>query len=93
MTQIVLFMYVFLQAQVDIVKCVHWHSVPFLSLQVFKKAPTHFPHFFKCVMESCLSGEQLGLPLKEQTVLLLFLDHCFNSLVSYQSLAILNNLL
>uniref|UniRef100_A0A672MSB9 Intron-binding protein aquarius n=1 Tax=Sinocyclocheilus grahami TaxID=75366 RepID=A0A672MSB9_SINGR len=56
--------------------------------EVFKKAPTHFPHFFKCVMESCLSGEQLGLPLKEQTVLLLFLDHCFNSLVSYQSLAI-----
>ncbi len=31
MTRIVLFMYVFLQAQVDIVKCVHWHSVPFLS--------------------------------------------------------------
>ncbi|KAI2654745.1 RNA helicase aquarius [Labeo rohita] len=48
--------------------------------EVFKKAPTHFPHFFKCVMESCLSGEQLGLSLKEQTVLLLFLDHCFNSL-------------
>uniref|UniRef100_A0A9J8CR56 RNA helicase aquarius n=1 Tax=Cyprinus carpio carpio TaxID=630221 RepID=A0A9J8CR56_CYPCA len=48
--------------------------------EVFKRAPTHFPHFFKCVMESCLSGEQLGLPLKEQTVLLLFLDHCFNSL-------------
>uniref|UniRef100_A0A671N5H9 Aquarius intron-binding spliceosomal factor n=1 Tax=Sinocyclocheilus anshuiensis TaxID=1608454 RepID=A0A671N5H9_9TELE len=47
---------------------------------VFKRAPTHFPHFFKCVMESCLSGEQLGLSLKEQTVLLLFLDHCFNSL-------------
>uniref|UniRef100_A0A673HDG2 Aquarius intron-binding spliceosomal factor n=1 Tax=Sinocyclocheilus rhinocerous TaxID=307959 RepID=A0A673HDG2_9TELE len=46
----------------------------------FKRAPTHFPHFFKCVMESCLSGEQLGLSLKEQTVLLLFLDHCFNSL-------------
>uniref|UniRef100_A0A8C2HN02 Aquarius intron-binding spliceosomal factor n=1 Tax=Cyprinus carpio TaxID=7962 RepID=A0A8C2HN02_CYPCA len=35
-----------------------------------------------CVMESCLSGEQLGLSLKEQTVLLLFLDHCFNSLVN-----------
>uniref|UniRef100_A0A8C1TIK3 RNA helicase aquarius n=1 Tax=Cyprinus carpio TaxID=7962 RepID=A0A8C1TIK3_CYPCA len=48
--------------------------------EVFKRAPAHFPHFFKCVMESCLSGEQLGLPLKEQTVLLLFLDHCFNSL-------------
>lgn len=61
--------------------------------QVFKRAPAHFPHFFKCVMESCLSGEQLGLSLKEQTVLLLFLDHCFNSLVNNQSSAIVNNLL
>ncbi|NP_956758.2 RNA helicase aquarius [Danio rerio] len=48
--------------------------------EVFKKAPTHFPHFFQRVMELCLSGEQFGLSLKEQTVLLLFLDHCFNSL-------------
>ncbi|XP_057199883.1 RNA helicase aquarius isoform X3 [Triplophysa rosa] len=48
--------------------------------EVFKKAPEHFPQFFKCVMEACLSGEQFGLSLREQTVLLLFLDHCFNSL-------------
>ncbi|XP_017331417.1 RNA helicase aquarius isoform X3 [Ictalurus punctatus] len=48
--------------------------------QVFKKMPTHFPYFFKCVMEACLTGEELGLSLREQTVLLLFLDHCFNSL-------------
>lgn len=48
--------------------------------EVFKKAPDHFPEFFKRIMEACLSGEQFGLSLKEQTVLLLFLDHCFNSL-------------
>uniref|UniRef100_A0A673CNS9 RNA helicase aquarius n=1 Tax=Sphaeramia orbicularis TaxID=375764 RepID=A0A673CNS9_9TELE len=48
--------------------------------EVFKKEPNHFPFFFKCVMEAVLEGEQAGLTLKEQTVLLVFLDHCFNSL-------------
>ncbi|CAB1331070.1 unnamed protein product [Coregonus sp. 'balchen'] len=48
--------------------------------EVFKKEPTHFPYFFKCVMEAVLAGEEAGLTLKEQTVLLVFLDHCFNSL-------------
>lgn len=32
-------------------------------------------------MEAVLEGEKAGLTLKEQTVLLVFLDHCFNSLV------------
>lgn len=49
--------------------------------QVFKKEPSHFPYFFKCVMEAVLAGDEAGLTLKEQTVLLVFLDHCFNSLV------------
>uniref|UniRef100_A0AAR2JCJ2 RNA helicase aquarius n=1 Tax=Pygocentrus nattereri TaxID=42514 RepID=A0AAR2JCJ2_PYGNA len=48
--------------------------------EVFKKEPRHFPYFFKCIMDACLTGEELGLTLREQTVLLLFLDHCFNSL-------------
>ncbi|KAK6304572.1 hypothetical protein J4Q44_G00251580 [Coregonus suidteri] len=48
--------------------------------EVFKKKPSHFPYFFKCVMEAVLAGEEAGLTLKEQTVLLVFLDHCFNSL-------------
>uniref|UniRef100_A0A4W6EM52 RNA helicase aquarius n=1 Tax=Lates calcarifer TaxID=8187 RepID=A0A4W6EM52_LATCA len=48
--------------------------------EVFKKEPNHFPFFFKCVMEAVLAGEEAGLTLKEQTVLLVFLDHCFNSL-------------
>lgn len=32
-------------------------------------------------MEALLAGEEAGLTVKEQTVLLVFLDHCFNSLV------------
>lgn len=48
--------------------------------EVFKKEPRHFPFFFKCVMEAVLADEQAGLTLKEQTVLLVFMDHCFNSL-------------
>uniref|UniRef100_A0A6Q2XQ48 RNA helicase aquarius n=1 Tax=Esox lucius TaxID=8010 RepID=A0A6Q2XQ48_ESOLU len=48
--------------------------------EVFKKEPRHFPYFFKCVMEAVLAGEEAGLTLKEQTILLVFLDHCFNSL-------------
>uniref|UniRef100_A0AAX7TCD2 Aquarius intron-binding spliceosomal factor n=1 Tax=Astatotilapia calliptera TaxID=8154 RepID=A0AAX7TCD2_ASTCA len=48
--------------------------------EVFKKEPSHFPFFFKCVMEAVLADEQAGLTLKEQTVLLVFMDHCFNSL-------------
>uniref|UniRef100_A0A8C9Z3V0 RNA helicase aquarius n=1 Tax=Sander lucioperca TaxID=283035 RepID=A0A8C9Z3V0_SANLU len=48
--------------------------------EVFKREPSHFPFFFKCVMEAALAGEEACLTLKEQTVLLVFLDHCFNSL-------------
>ncbi|XP_072313298.1 RNA helicase aquarius isoform X2 [Eucyclogobius newberryi] len=48
--------------------------------EVFKKKPEHFPMFFQSVMKAVLQGEKSGLALKEQTVLLLFLDHCFNSL-------------
>ena len=55
--------------------------------QVFKKEPRHFPFFFKCVMEAVLArGDKSGLTLKEQTVLLVFLDHCFNSLVCARKL-------
>lgn len=37
-------------------------------------------------MEAVLAGDEAGLTLKEQTVLLVFLDHCFNSLVSNTTL-------
>lgn len=46
-----------------------------MCIQVFKKVPSHFPYLFKCVMED--------MSLKEQTVLLVFLHHCFNSLVCH----------
>lgn len=48
--------------------------------EVFKKKPEHFPWFFRTVMESVLQGAKTKLSLKEHTVLLVFLDHCFNSL-------------
>ncbi|XP_061752043.1 RNA helicase aquarius isoform X2 [Nerophis ophidion] len=48
--------------------------------EVFKKEPEHFSFFFKRVTETLLAGDDGGLSLKEQTVLLEFLDHCFNSL-------------
>ncbi|KAF3845008.1 hypothetical protein F7725_008171 [Dissostichus mawsoni] len=35
--------------------------------EVFKKEPSHFPFFFKCVMEAVLASEGAGLSLKEQT--------------------------
>lgn len=56
-------------------------SLHFFVCKVFKKEPDHFPFFFKCVMEAVLTGDAAGLSLKEETVVLVFLDHCFNSLV------------
>ncbi|KFP16192.1 Intron-binding protein aquarius, partial [Egretta garzetta] len=48
--------------------------------ETFKKKPEHFPFFFKCVLEASLVENDSEYSLHEQTVLLLFLDHCFNSL-------------
>lgn len=53
----------------------------FDGIQVFKKEPDHFPFFFKFVRKAVLADSEAGFTLKEQTVLLVFLDHCFNSLV------------
>lgn len=47
--------------------------------QAFKKDNVHFPAFFKQVLESCLEDELL-VTLREQTALLVFLNHCFNSM-------------
>ncbi|XP_066279598.1 RNA helicase aquarius-like [Branchiostoma lanceolatum] len=44
----------------------------------FVKKPDHFPMFFRRVMAASLQEE--GITLREQTVLLVFLIHCFNSL-------------
>ncbi|NXW09774.1 AQR helicase, partial [Fregetta grallaria] len=48
--------------------------------ETFKKKPEHFPFFFKCILEASLVENESEYSLHEQTVLLLFLDHCFNSL-------------
>ncbi|KAM9190178.1 RNA helicase aquarius isoform 2-T2 [Mergus octosetaceus] len=48
--------------------------------ETFKKKPEHFPFFFKCILEASLVENDSEFSLHEQTVLLLFLDHCFNSL-------------
>lgn len=49
------------------------------SWEPFKKLPEHFPGFFQQVLETSLS-EDPGVSIKEQTFLLVFLNHCFNSL-------------
>ncbi|XP_048393345.1 RNA helicase aquarius isoform X3 [Stegostoma tigrinum] len=48
--------------------------------EIFTQKPEHFPYFFKCILTASLAEENKGLTLREQTVLLVFLDHCFNSL-------------
>uniref|UniRef100_A0A4W3HYW8 RNA helicase aquarius n=1 Tax=Callorhinchus milii TaxID=7868 RepID=A0A4W3HYW8_CALMI len=48
--------------------------------ETFKQKQEHFPHFFKCILTASLAEEDEKLSLREQTVLLVFLDHCFNSL-------------
>ncbi|XP_026939609.1 RNA helicase aquarius isoform X3 [Lagenorhynchus albirostris] len=48
--------------------------------ETFKKKPDDFPFFFKCILKAALAETDGEFSLHEQTVLLLFLDHCFNSL-------------
>ncbi|KAG0422808.1 hypothetical protein HPB47_001399 [Ixodes persulcatus] len=47
--------------------------------QTFISKPEHFPEFFGKVMESALD-ENFTFSLREQTALLVFLIHCFNSM-------------
>lgn len=49
---------------------------------VFNSNPTEFTDFFQQVLEACLWKKPLTTAgyLREQTALLLFLNHCFNSL-------------
>lgn len=44
----------------------------------FQKKPEHFPAFFRQVLQSALNKEST-VSLKEQTILIVFLIHCFNS--------------
>ncbi|XP_071117060.1 RNA helicase aquarius-like [Haliotis cracherodii] len=46
--------------------------------EVFKKKPDHFPEYFQQVLEASL--QERDITLKEKSLLLVFLIHCFNSL-------------
>lgn len=48
--------------------------------EAFEKNPTHFPGFFQKVLEACLEESIMDFDLKEQTALIVFLNHCFNSM-------------
>ncbi|XP_022909695.2 RNA helicase aquarius isoform X1 [Onthophagus taurus] len=48
--------------------------------QPFKKNTQYFPNFFQQVMKFCLEDDELLITIKEQTALLVFLNHCFNSM-------------
>ncbi|XP_024936105.1 RNA helicase aquarius isoform X2 [Cephus cinctus] len=48
--------------------------------EAFEKNPTHFPGFFQRVLEASLEESILDFDLKEQTALIVFLNHCFNSM-------------
>ncbi|XP_008556253.1 RNA helicase aquarius [Microplitis demolitor] len=47
---------------------------------VFKNNPAEFSGFIQRVLEACLEDSILDYDLKEQTSLIVFLNHCFNSM-------------
>ncbi|GJQ66181.1 putative intron-binding protein aquarius N-terminus [Trypoxylus dichotomus] len=48
--------------------------------QAFKKNNEYFSKFFQQVLHFCLEDDELLINIKEQTALLVFLNHCFNSM-------------
>lgn len=48
--------------------------------EAFEKNPTQFAGFFQNVLEACLEESIMDFNLKEQTALIVFLNHCFNSM-------------
>lgn len=48
--------------------------------EAFEKNSEHFPEFFQKVLEACLEDSIMDFDLKEQTALIVFLNHCFNSM-------------
>ncbi|EDV49455.1 RNA helicase aquarius isoform X1 [Drosophila erecta] len=50
---------------------------------VFEKLPEQYPAFFRHVLESCLpskKAKEASSTLRERTALLMFINHCFNSM-------------
>lgn len=50
-----------------------------ITFKAFKKRSEYFPDFFQQVLKGCFEDELL-INIKEQTALLVFLNHCFNSM-------------
>lgn len=48
--------------------------------EAFERSSKHFSGFFQRVLEACLEPSILDFDLKEQTALIVFLNHCFNSM-------------
>lgn len=48
--------------------------------EAFEKNPTNFPGFFQNVLEACLEDSICDFDLRQQTSLIVFLNHCFNSM-------------
>ncbi|XP_018395244.1 PREDICTED: intron-binding protein aquarius-like [Cyphomyrmex costatus] len=48
--------------------------------EAFEKNSTEFAGFFQKVLEACLEKSIMDFNLKEQTALIVFLNHCFNSM-------------
>ncbi|KAI8425080.1 hypothetical protein MSG28_006943 [Choristoneura fumiferana] len=46
----------------------------------FLKKPEHFPAFFEQVLRASVAEDQSSRNMREQTALLLFLNHCFGSM-------------
>lgn len=48
--------------------------------EAFEKLPEQFPGFFQHVLKACLEDSIQDYDLREQTALIVFLNHCFNSM-------------
>ncbi|KOB69852.1 Intron-binding protein aquarius [Operophtera brumata] len=48
--------------------------------QAFLKKPEHFPAFFEQVLQASVAEDSSARNMREQTGLLLFLNHCFGSM-------------
>jgi intron-binding protein aquarius len=48
--------------------------------EAFEKLPNQFQGFFQHVLETCIEESIYDYDLREQTALIVFLNHCFNSM-------------
>lgn len=73
----------------DTSKHCHYMSIVFMANEkirervqlwpIFSEKPEHFTTFFRRVLEMCLPVDQ-EIQMPERTALLVFINHCFNSM-------------